>query len=467
MEIKWNGNEAERMQLNGENGVTYLSYKKFEEIPWIVHGFSTRLGGVSEGVCSSMNLSFSRGDLEEAVMENYRRIGKAIGFSHEQVVTSDQTHTTNVRVVTSKDCGCGVIYPRKFHDVDGMITNEPNVILATFYADCVPLYLVDVKKKAIGLSHSGWRGTVGKIGAVTIKKMQEEFGSDVSDIYVAVGPSICQDCYEVSEDVIEEFKKAFDEEHWEKLFYQKSAEKYQLKIGSHSFIDTFEDQLVGLNVGDEKDVNVTFPTEYHQADLAGKPAVFKVKIHNIRERIMPELNDEFVQNSSEFDTVEQYTNNIREKLTEQANQNAEIEVDNRMLDTIVDNTKVSVPDTMVDSETDRMIRGMEAQLSYYGATLETYATQIGKTVSEIKANQRMMAERQVKGRLVLEKLIRTENIDVSEEDVDAKIAEIAETQGVKVEEYKNNIGENGINQIANELLMKKLLDFLRQNNTIK
>jgi trigger factor len=182
---------------------------------------------------------------------------------------------------------------------------------------------------------------------------------------------------------------------------------------------------------------------------------------------MPELNDEFVQNSSEFDNVEEYKNDIRAKLQAQAQQNAEIEVDNRMLDTIVDNTKISLPDAMVDTETDRMLRGMEAQLSYYGATLETYAAQIGRTVSEIKADQRMMAERQVKGRLVLEKLIRTENIDITEEDIDAKINEIASTQGIKVEEYKKNIGDNGINQIANELLMKKLLDFLRQNNTIK
>ena len=123
-----------------------------------------------------------------------------------------------------------MIYPRKFHDVDGMITNEPGVVLATFYADCVPLYFVDKKNKAIGLSHSGWRGTVGKIGAVTIEKMKEEFGSDVDDIVVAIGPSICQDCYEVSVDVIEEFKKAFDEKHWGKLFYQKSEEKYQLNL---------------------------------------------------------------------------------------------------------------------------------------------------------------------------------------------------------------------------------------------
>ena len=252
-----------------------------------------------------------------------------------------------------------------------------------------------------------------------------------------------------------------------KAFEGGKAEKYQLKIGSHSFIDTFEDQLVGLNVGDEKDVNVTFPTEYHQADLAGKPAVFKVKIHNVREREMPELNDEFVQNSSEFDTVEAYKNDVRAKLVKQAEDNAEIEVDNRMLDTIVDNTKIELPDAMVDVEADRMIKGMEAQLSYQGATLEMYAQYMGKTVEQLKAEQRMTAERQVKGRLVLEKLIRSENIDITIEDIDAKIAEIATTQGTTAEEYKKAIGDNGINQIGNELLMKKLLDFLRQNNTIK
>ena len=252
-----------------------------------------------------------------------------------------------------------------------------------------------------------------------------------------------------------------------KAFDGGKAEKYQLKIGSHSFIDTFEEQLIGLNVGDEKDVKVTFPSEYHQADLSGKPAVFKVKIHNVRERIMPELNDEFVQNSSEFDTVEAYKNNIREKLVEQANFNADVEVDNRMLDMIVDNTKVELPEAMINTEAERMIRGMEQQLAYQGATLEMYAQYVGKTVEELKADQRIMAERQVKGRLVLEKLIRTENIDITEQDIDAKLQEFATQQGVSLEEYKKNIGNDGINQTANELLMKKLLDFLRQNNTIK
>lgn len=230
MNIIWADSQKEHMKVNQKNEVTYLSYSALEKLPGIVHGFSTRLGGVSEGIFSSMNLSFTRGDDEEAVRENYRRIANAIGFDVEHIVTSDQTHTTNVRLVTESDRGNGITRPRAYTDIDGMITNQKDVVLATFYADCVPLYFVDPVKKAIGLSHSGWRGTVGKMGSVTIKRMTEAFGTEPSDLIVAIGPSICQDCYEVSEDVIEEFQKAFCEEEWEKLFYKKENGKYQLNL---------------------------------------------------------------------------------------------------------------------------------------------------------------------------------------------------------------------------------------------
>lgn len=252
-----------------------------------------------------------------------------------------------------------------------------------------------------------------------------------------------------------------------KAFEGGKAEKYQLKIGSHSFIDTFEDQLVGLNIGDEKEVNVTFPADYHQKDLANKPAMFKVKIHNIRERVMPELNEEFVQNSSEFDTVDAYKNNIRERLVKQAEEMAEIDLDNRILDHLVDTTNLVLPEGMTNAEAERMIKGMEQQLAYQGATLEDYAKYTGKTVEELKAEQRMMAERQVKGRLVLEKLLKTENVDINETEIDAKLTEIATQQGSTLEEYKKGMDNDSFNRIANELLMKKLLDFLRSNNTIK
>jgi len=252
-----------------------------------------------------------------------------------------------------------------------------------------------------------------------------------------------------------------------KPFDGGKSENYQLKIGSHSFIDTFEDQLVGLNIGDEKEVNVTFPENYHQKDLANKPAVFKCKINNVRERIMPELNEEFVQNSSEFDTVEDYKNSIKEKLEQQEADRADIELDNKILDTIVDNTTINLPAVMIENELDRMMNGMRQQLAYQGATLEDYCTYIGKTVEEIKEEQKQVATRQCKGRLVLEKLIRDEKLDIQESDIDAKLEEYAKMQNKSLEEYKKTVNDDMINRIANEMIMKNLLDFLRTNNTIK
>lgn len=230
MDIRWKKKGDQQMQVRQEGDVVYLTYPSLERTGVVCHGFSTRLGGVSQGIYASMNLSFSRGDEEAAVLENYKRIAKAIGFSWESIVTSDQTHTANVRVITEKDKGCGLTKPRPYQDVDGMITNVPEVTLATFYADCVPLYLVDPVKKAIGLSHSGWKGTVGKIGKATVQAMEREYGTNPKDLVVAIGPSICQDCYEVSGDVIEEFQKAFSEKLWDSLFYRKENGKYQLNL---------------------------------------------------------------------------------------------------------------------------------------------------------------------------------------------------------------------------------------------
>ena len=229
--IQWKQNDKKTMHVNeAENGVVYLTWPAIEKIEGIRHAFSTRIGGVSKEHLSRMNLSFSRGDDPANVRENYRRFCEAAGFEVENIVTSDQAHTTKVRYVTKADCGSGVTRDRDFHDIDGMITDEPGVVLATFYADCVPLYFVDPVHRAIGLSHSGWRGTVHKMGQATLDAMHERFGTEAKDVIAAVGPSICQDCYEVSGDVIEEFRAAFPETLHEKLFYGKPDGKYQLNL---------------------------------------------------------------------------------------------------------------------------------------------------------------------------------------------------------------------------------------------
>ena len=169
-----------------KGGAEFLSFPEIEKTGVVRHLMSTRLGGVSEGDLWSMNVSYSRGDRKENVDENYRRIAEALGCGMEDFVFSDQTHTTNIRHVTGEDRGKGILRPRDYTDVDGMITDEPGIVLSTFYADCVPLLFVDPVKKAVGLSHSGWKGTAGCMGRKTVEAMQEAFGSRPEDILAGI-----------------------------------------------------------------------------------------------------------------------------------------------------------------------------------------------------------------------------------------------------------------------------------------
>mgnify|MGYP000423594991 CR=1 FL=1 len=231
MELKWKTDLPQHMKINENKGVTYLTYPAFEKFPEFYHGFSTRLGGVSKGIYASMNLSFTRGDEEEAVLENYRRIADAIGFSMEGIVCSDQTHTVHIRQVTEADKGKGVLQKKDYTDIDGLITNVPGITLTTFYADCVPLFFLDPVNKAAGLAHSGWRGTVGRMGEKMVRAMKDAFGSEPENLYAGIGPSICQDCYEVSADVADRFREEFQGyEEDAGLLYKTKPGKYQLNL---------------------------------------------------------------------------------------------------------------------------------------------------------------------------------------------------------------------------------------------
>lgn len=207
-----------------------IRFDLFKKMPFIEHGFTTRIGGVSEGIYSSLNLSFTRGDENDKVLENYRIIAKEIGFDINDFVASHQTHTTNIKVVGKSDKGKGITRERDYENIDGLMTNEPGIVLFTYYADCVPLYFVDRVKKVIALSHSGWKGTVNKMGKVTVEKMISEFGCNKEDIICAIGPSICKKCYEVSEDVAIEFKKNFRSGDVCKFLEDKKNGKYQLDL---------------------------------------------------------------------------------------------------------------------------------------------------------------------------------------------------------------------------------------------
>ena len=229
-------------QNKHENKMEYLTFPSITATGIVSHAFSTRIGGASKGYFGEANYSFTRGDVREDVEENYRRMAQILGYgrSLEHFVTTFQTHTSNVRVITADDMGKGVIKERDYVDVDGMITNIPGIILTTFHADCPPIYFVDPVKRAIGLSHSGWKGTVSRIGRSTVEAMTREYGSNPSDIICAVGPSICVDCYEVSSDVADKFIDEFgikdvpeyipDGDSAGHIVYKKAGGKYQLNL---------------------------------------------------------------------------------------------------------------------------------------------------------------------------------------------------------------------------------------------
>ncbi len=222
--------ECETVKEKHANGVPYLYFPALEETGCVVNGFSTRLGGVSRGDWATMNFSFTRGDDPEAVRENYRRMAAALGVDVNRMVLSHQTHTTNVRRVTEEDAGKGVVRERDYTDVDGLITNVPGITLVTFYADCVPLYFVDPVRRAIGLSHSGWRGTVNRMGRVTVEAMGKAFGSDPKDIVACIGPSICRDCYEVGPEVAEAFENAFEPAKHSEILEEKPDGKFLMDL---------------------------------------------------------------------------------------------------------------------------------------------------------------------------------------------------------------------------------------------
>lgn len=245
--IKLNKESGSTTRINFNNGVPYISYRILDDIPWLKNAVSTRLGGVSKDYLASMNLGFNRGDLDENVIRNHEIFANVIGVNPKNIVTGNQTHTTNVKVVTKDDCGKGIYRDRNYTDIDGLITNEKGIVLATYYADCVPLLIVDTKNKAIGLSHSGWRGTVGKIGKVTIEKMGELYGTKTEDIVACIGPSICQKCYEISEEVAVQFKEAFPD-NIKEILIDKGNGKYQLDLWECNRINFKEAGVLPENI---------------------------------------------------------------------------------------------------------------------------------------------------------------------------------------------------------------------------
>ena len=245
-----------------------------------------------------------------------------------------------------------------------------------------------------------------------------------------------------------------------KGFEGGKAEDYPLTIGSHSFIDTFEEQLIGKKIGEECEVNVTFPTEYHAADLAGKPATFKVTVKEIKVKELPELNDEFASEVSEFDTLDEYKKDVEKKLAEKKEIEANSKNEDAVVAKVVENATMEIPDKMIDAQAENLVQDMARRMQSQGLSLDMYLKYTGMTVEQMKEQARPDAEKRIRTRLVLEAVAKAENIQISDEKVDEEVAKMAEAYKMEVEKLKSYMSESDVKQMKEDLAVQQAVDLL-------
>ena len=250
-----------------------------------------------------------------------------------------------------------------------------------------------------------------------------------------------------------------------KAFEGGKAENHELTIGSNTFIPGFEEQIVGMKIDEERDINVKFPEEYFSKDLAGKDAVFKIKLHEIKKKEMPEINDELAKDISEFDTIDELKASIREKQEKDNEAKAKYETEEDAIKTVCENAKVEIPSGMIETEIDNMEKDIETRLSYQGMKLDDYLQMIGKTKESFRDEYKEQAERQVKSRLVLEAIAEDAKVEVPVDYISAKISEMANAYGQKAEELEKN--ENLVNYVKESLKTEKTIEFIVANAKIK
>ena len=241
------------------------------------------------------------------------------------------------------------------------------------------------------------------------------------------------------------------------------GENHPLEIGSHSFIDTFEDQLIGKNTGDEVEVNVTFPEQYQAADLAGKPAVFKVKINEIKTKELPELDDEFAQDVSEFDTLAEYKEDLKKRLVEQKENEAKRTKEDEAIQKIIDKSKMDIPDAMIDTQCDTMIEEFAQRIAQSGLSMDQYLQFSGMTVDKLREQVRPEATTRIQSSLVLEQIAKDENIEITDEDIDAEIEKMAKAYGMEADKLKEYMGESEKKSMKNDLAIQKAVELVMDN----
>lgn len=308
--------------------------------------------------------------------------------------------------------------------------------------------------------------TLGKYNGVTVTKIDTSVTDEEVDAEIEQQRNINARTVTITDRPVKEGDTAvIDFEGFVDgvAFEGGKGENHPLEIGSHSFIDTFEDQLVGKNAGDEVEVNVTFPEQYQAEELAGKPAVFKVKINEIRAKELPELNDEFVQDVSEFDTMAEYREDTKKKLQERKENAAKGTKEDEAIQKIIDKSKMEIPEAMIDMQAENMIEEFAQRISAQGMSFDQYMQFSGMTIDKMKEQVRPEALQRIRSSLVLEQIAKEENIVASDEDVDAEVEKMASMYGMKAEDLKNYMGDSEKESMKRDIAVKKAVEFVMAN----
>jgi trigger factor len=245
-----------------------------------------------------------------------------------------------------------------------------------------------------------------------------------------------------------------------KAFEGGKGENYPLTIGSHSFIDTFEDQIIGMNIGDEKEINVTFPEEYHAEELKGKPATFKVKVNEIKEKQLPELDDDFAQDVSDFDTMDAYKESLVSQLKERKANEAKVKKEDEAMEKIIEAAKMDIPEAMINTQVNRMAEDFARRLQQQGLSIEQYFQYTGMTAEKIIDDMKPEALTRIKSRLVLEAIVKAENIEVSDDEVNAELQKMADMYKMELDKVKELMGEAEMKQVKEDLAVQKAVDLI-------
>ena len=410
-----------------------------------------------------LTVTIAKKDVAEAyenTLKNYVKNAQIPGFrkGHVPMKVVEQIYGDDVFYEDAANSLLQAQYPAAVDESGVDVVSRPSVEVTQIEKGKPFIFTAEVAKRP--------EVTLGKYNGVTVTKIDTSVSDEEVDAEIENQRNTNARTVTVTDRAVQEGDTAvIDFEGFVDgvAFEGGKGENHPLEIGSHSFIDTFEDQLVGKNAGDEVEVNVTFPEQYQAEQLAGKPATFKVKINEIRAKELPELNDEFVQDISEFDTLAEYREDTKKKLQERKENAAKGTKEDEAIQKIIDKSKMEIPEAMIDMQAENMIEEFAQRIAAQGMSFEQYMQFSGMTIDKMKEQVRPEALQRIQSSLVLEQIAKEENIVASDEDVDAELEKMAGMYGMKVEDLKTYMGDSERESMKRDIAVKKAVEFVMAN----